>query len=236
MSDNTAPIHLGIILDGNRRWAKSRGLKSIEGHKQGYENLKEIVEAAFKQGVRYVSAYVFSTENWKRSDEEVSYLMNLILWVAKNEINELNKRKMKILFVGEDDRLPATVLKAMRNAEEKTKDNTKGVLLICLNYGGQQEIASAVNDYLLQHPGATNITPKDIENHLYYPEIPPIDLIIRTSGEQRLSNFMLWRAAYSEFFFSNKHWPDFTPEDLGQALEVYAGRNRRFGGDHTSAI
>ncbi len=226
------PVHIGFILDGNRRWAVSEGLPTLEGHKQGYENLKNISSHAFKQGVKFVSAFVFSTENWKRSEEEVTYLMNLVLWMAKHKVKELDKQNIKVQFLGERDKLSSAVLEAMGDVEKRTQDNTGGTLILCLNYGGQQEIVGAVNAILTANPHASSITTKDIEAHLYHPEIPPIDLIIRTSGEQRLSNFMLWRAAYSELYFIDKHWPALSTEDLDEALDEFARRNRRFGGDH----
>ena len=224
-----APVHLGIILDGNRRWAREHSLPTVEGHKKGYENLKNIAKYAFDHGAKYVSAFVFSTENWNRSTEEVDYLMKLLLWVAKNEVKELNKHNIRVRFLGEEERLNAKVLEAMRNVEELTKDNTAGTLLLCLNYGGQQEIASAVNAALAKSPGLTKITPELIEEHLYGADIPAADLIIRTSGEQRLSNFMLWRAAYSELYFSDKNWPAFDEDDMQQALDNFSKRSRRFG-------
>lgn len=238
MSDSTAttPRHVGFILDGNRRWANNEGLPALEGHKKGYENLKDVAKYAFDQGVEFVSAYVFSTENWKRSAEEVDYLMKLLIWVSKHEIKELDKRNIKVQFLGEDKPLSKKVLDAMAAAEERTKDNTGGTLILCLNYGGKLEIASAVNAILAQDPDEKNITPDQIEAHLYKPEIPAVDLVIRTSGEQRISNFMLWRAAYSELYFVQKHWPAFTNEDLQVALNDFASRDRRYGGDHKAQV
>ncbi len=221
--------HLGLILDGNRRWAKDNSLPTLEGHKKGYENLKDIAKYAFDQNIQYVTAYVFSTENWNRSADEVSYLMNLLIWVAKNEIKELDKNNIKVVFIGERDRLSKNVIKAMDDAMEKTKNNDGGTLILCLNYGGQQEIASAVNKILDQNPGITNITPEMITDNLYLPEVPMLDLIIRTSGEQRLSNFMTWRSIYSELYFTEKHWPAFTQDDLQIALNEFASRQRRYG-------
>ncbi len=228
----TPPKHVGFILDGNRRWAESQGIPALDGHKKGYENLKDIAKYAFEQGVEYVSAYVFSTENWKRSAEEVDYLMKLLIWVSKHEIKELDKRNIKVQFLGEKVPLSKSVLDSMASAEERTKSNTGGTLILCLNYGGKLEIASAVNAILSENPGITSVTPDQIEQHLYKPEIPAVDLVIRTSGEQRISNFMLWRAAYSELYFVQKHWPAFTTEDLQVALDEFASRDRRFGGDH----
>jgi len=223
------PKHIGIILDGNRRWARANNLPTFDGHKKGYENLKTIVKAAMDDGVEFVSAYIFSTENWGRSKEEVSYLMRLLLWVAKNEIEEFNKYNIRVRFLGEESQLSAKVLKAIRNAEEKTKDNSGGTLLLCVNYGGKQEIASAVTRLIDDKPDNKTVTPEDIEKYLYEPSVPAIDLIIRSSGEQRISNFMLWRAAYSELYFTDVHWPAFTTKDLSAALNEYAARQRRFG-------
>lgn len=223
------PVHLGLILDGNRRWAREQGKPTYEGHKAGYESLKVIGKAAIKRGVKYVSAYVFSTENWKRSAEEVDYLMKLLLWVAKNEVSELHKENIRVRFLGEKDRLSKDILNAIAKAEEKTKDNTAGTLALCLNYGGQQEIVHAVNELIKESDEKKSITKADIEQHLYAPDIPPVDLLIRTSGEQRISNFMLWRAAYSELLFVDKHWPAFSEHDLDDALAEFASRQRRFG-------
>lgn len=223
------PAHLGLILDGNRRWAKDRGLPTLEGHKKGYENLQAIAESAFDKGVKFISAYVFSTENWKRSEEEVSYLMDLLVWVANNRVKDLDKKNIKVVFIGESTNLAPKVINAMRDAEERTQNNTGGTLMLCLNYGGQLEIASAVNRILADNPEKTSVTTEEIEQNLYCPDAPPVDFIIRTSGEHRISNFMLWRAAYSELYFADVHWPAFTEEDLQTALDEYAGRQRRFG-------
>lgn len=231
MSDSKAvlPQHLGLILDGNRRWAKSQGLASYEGHKKGYENLKVIAKDAINRGVKYVSAYVFSTENWQRNADEVDYLMKLLLWVAKNEVKELDKENIRVRFLGERDRLSKDVLKSIDDAEKLTQNNTAGTLALCLNYGGQQEIIASVNKFLSSKPGSKSVTMKDIEQNLYAAEIPPVDLLIRTSGEQRISNFMLWRVAYSELLFVDKHWPAFGVDDLEDALNSYLHRQRRFG-------
>lgn len=231
LSDSKAvlPQHLGLILDGNRRWAKAQGLATYEGHKKGYENLKVIAKDAIKRGISYVSAYVFSTENWQRSSEEVDYLMKLLLWVAKNEVKELDKENIKVRFLGEKNHLSKDVLKAIEKAEKLTRNNTAGTLALCLNYGGQQEIVASVNKFLANNTNSSKLTMQDIEQNLYAPDIPPVDLLIRTSGEQRISNFMLWRVAYSELFFVDKHWPAFNTDDLDDALKAYLHRQRRFG-------
>lgn len=223
------PTHLGLILDGNRRWAVENGLPTLDGHKKGYENLKLIGEAAIDRGVKFISAYVFSTENWKRAKAEVKYLMDLLSWVAVHEVEEMNRKNIKVVFLGKDQPLSEKNLRLIHQAEEKTKDNTRGTLALCVNYGGQTEIAEATQKLLQTGIKPEDITPEAIREHLYHPEIPDIDLVIRTSGEQRLSNFMIWRAAYSELLFIDKHWPAFTVDDLDAALADYAGRVRRFG-------
>ncbi len=224
---HAVPTHLGLILDGNRRWAKEHGLPTLEGHKKGYENLKTIGKDAIKRGIRYVSAYVFSTENWKRSAEEVDYLMKLLIWVAKNEVKELDEAGIRVVFAGSKERLSSQVVKAMQAAEHRTAKNSRGTLILCLNYGGHQEIVDACNGAIEQ--GKTKLTLQDIEQNLYSPQVPPVDFIIRTSGEQRISNFMLWRAAYSELYFTSKYWPAFSTDDLSHALSDYERRKRRFG-------
>ena len=228
-SSTQVPQHIGIILDGNRRWAAAKNLPKLEGHRAGYETLKTVATYAFKKGASFISAFVFSTENWGRSQQEVDYLMKLLLWVAKNEVDSFNKQNIRVRFLGEEEKLSPNVLKAMRDAEEKTKNNTAGTLLLCLNYGGKQEIASAATKFLRANPTADTITVEDISNNIYEPSVPDIDLIIRTSGEQRLSNFMLWRAAYSELYFTEAHWPAFTEAMFDEAIEAYSIRQRRFG-------
>jgi undecaprenyl diphosphate synthase len=223
------PHHVGLILDGNRRWAKARGLKPIDGHKQGYQSLKAVGKAGLKRGIKVVTAFVFSTENWQRSKEEVAGLMKLVLWVAKNEIEELHADNIRVRFLGSKEHLAKNIIKAIEKAEQKTLHNTGGTLALCFNYGGYQEIADATKAIIEAGVPIDDVTPEVIEKYLYAPDIPPIDLIVRTSGEQRLSNFMLWRAAYSELYFTNVHWPDFDEAELDKALTEYASRQRRFG-------
>lgn len=222
------PRHIGLILDGNRRWAKQQGIATLEGHRAGYSNLKNISKAAFNRGIGYLSAYAFSTENWNRSAEEVKYLMDLLLWVATNEAFEMHKENIRVRFVGSKERLDAKILSAIKKAEDLTVNNRGGTLALCVNYGGQQELVEAFKSMAVKGIGS-EATAEDVSNHLYAPDIPPLDLIIRTSGEQRLSNFMLWRAAYAELLFIQKHWPDFNESDLDAALAEYASRQRRFG-------
>lgn len=227
MSDTTLPEHVGIILDGNRRWAKEQGLPTLEGHKQGAEVFKSIAKHAFSRGVKHVSAYVFSIENWKRTEEEVGYLMNLVTRAVVEYLEEFNKDGIKIVILGRRDGLRQKVLKAINRAEEATKNNNQGTLALCFNYGGQQEIADAAQK--LANNGQ-KITEDSLRTNLYEAELPDVDLIIRASGEQRLSNFMLWRAAYAELYFTPILWPAFTPSDFDEALKEYNKRKRRFGG------
>lgn len=227
--DTTVPAHIGLIPDGNRRWATAQGLPTLEGHRIGFGNLKHIGKHAVKRGVKYISAYIFSTENWNRSKDEVNYLMDLALWLASSELNDIHKDGIRVRFLGRLDGLSNKMVKAIEKAEELTKDNSKGTLALCFNYGGQQEVVDAAQKLLGKVKDAREVTIEKLASLLYAPEVPPIDLIIRTSGEQRISNFMLWRAAYAELYFTDKHWPDFTAKDLDEALAEYAQRHRRFG-------
>lgn len=223
------PRHLGLILDGNRRWAKERGLPVVEGHRQGFLNAKKLGLSLFDQGIEYVSAYVFSTENWQRSKDEVKDLMKLFLWIARHEVRELDRDGIRLRVIGNKLRLGKSLVKALHEAEELTRDNTRGTLLLCLDYGGQQEIVEAVKSVALSGVDPTEITADLIAEHLYAPDVPPLDLIIRTSGEQRISNFMLWRAAYSELMFTDTYWPALTEEELRGMIDEYGRRQRRFG-------
>lgn len=223
------PVHLGFIVDGNRRWAKEHGLTTAEGHRQGYQNLKTICKAALKYGVRYVSAYVFSTENWKRDQQEVRDIMKILRWVLKHEVKEFNRENIRLRVIGSKAKLGAALLTAIHDAEKLTEHNTGGTLLLCLDYGGQQEIVEATKRIAAAGIRPEDITAQMISDNLYAPDVPPLDLVIRTSGEQRLSNFMMWESAYSELSFSKKYWPDFSQEELDKALENYNLRQRRFG-------
>lgn len=231
MSEKSAiPQHIGYIVDGNRRWAKSRGLSAFEGHRAGYKVLKDVALATLAAGVPYASAYVFSTENWKRSEAEVSKLMGLIILAFKADLHIFIDKNVRLKIIGSRERLSDKVNKVLDEAEAKTADLTGGTFIICLNYGGQAEIADACKKIVQAGVGAEEITPELIAQYLYAPEVPPIDVVVRTSGEQRLSNFMLWRAAYSELLFLDKLWPDMTKDDVTGILEEYSRRSRRFGG------
>ena len=223
------PKHVGLILDGNRRWARQRGLPTLEGHSRGYDNMKTITKQAINSGVSYVSAYIFSTENWQRAPKEVKYLMELAHKILTKDIVELDQENIRVVWLGSRDRVSSKLLAAIQRAEEKTKDNTRGTLALCFNYGGQQEIIDAVKQIVDQEIKSENVNQAVLENALYKSEVPPVDLLIRTSGEKRLSGFMLYRAAYAELYFSDKYWPDFGVTDLDDALVEYADRERRLG-------
>jgi len=226
---NKPPIHLGLILDGNRRWARSEGMPQLEGHRLGYKNLHPIAVHAVNRGVKVISAYVFSTENWNRTQEEVAYLMDLVVWVSKHEVKKYLKDGLRIVFLGSRVRLSDKVVEAIESVEEQTKDNTRGIVALCMNYGGHTELAEGVARMIADgvEPGEVNVD--KLAEYLYHPELPSVDLIIRTSGEQRISNFMLWRAAYAELYFTNVPWPAFTTADLDLAFDEYASRQRRLG-------
>ena len=230
--DNIAnlPTHVGVIMDGNRRWAKSQGLPTFDGHQKGYNNLRELVLYALKErGVKYLSAFVFSTENWSRAQEEVGYLMNLVLRALKDHLDEFHRENVRIVVMGTRDKLKPNIIAAIEKAESTTKRNTGGTVALCFNYGGQQEIVDAAKKLLEAGANPANLTIEDFAAQLYHPDIPPLDLVIRTSGEQRLSGFMLWRSSYAEFLFMEKHWPEFTKKDIDFALDEYSKRQRRYG-------
>lgn len=228
MSD--IPKHVGFIVDGNRRWAKQHGLPAYEGHLAGYNAIKEVALETLASGVKYMSAYLFSTENWKRSEDEVSRLMGLMLRVLQSDVPIFLENNVRLKVIGTREGLSDKMIKAIEGAEEKTAHLTGGTFLICWNYGGQLEIAEACKKIVQSGIAADDVTPDLIAKNIYAPEVPPMDLVVRTSGEQRLSNFMLWRAAYSELLFLEKNWPDMTKDDVTAILEEYARRQRRFGG------
>jgi undecaprenyl diphosphate synthase len=223
------PAHIGIIPDGNRRWAKDKGLPTLDGHTAGVEAFKQICYAALDRGITTVTFFAFSSENWQRTPTEVKYLMGLFVSTLTSEANEIHKRGARVRILGSRQGLGKRLLSAIDRLETLTAANADGTLAICLNYGGEQELADAAADLIRSGVQADEVTPELLAQHLYAPELPPLDLMIRTSGEQRLSGFMLYRAAYAEFYFVEKHWPDFSPADLNIALEDYAKRKRRFG-------
>ena len=228
------PTHIAIIMDGNGRWAKSRFLPRTAGHKAGVETIRKIVKEADRLGIQYLTLYAFSTENWKRPKLEVDALMNLLVTYLRNEIDELHKNNVKLTAVGDFEKLPEACVKELHSAMDKTKDNTGVHLNLALNYGGRNDIREAVVELAKEYKegkiSLEDITEENIKKHLSTGEIPDPDLVIRTSGEQRLSNFLLWDVAYSEFYYTDIHWPDFDGEALEKAIYAYQKRDRRFGG------
>jgi undecaprenyl diphosphate synthase len=229
MEEKNIPRHIGYIVDGNRRWARTHGIPSYEGHLAGYNAIQDVARATFDEGVEYMSAYIFSTENWKRSQDEVSRLMGLVLKLLTSDLHHFTDNNIKLRVLGSREGVDGKILKEIENAEKTTENNTAGTLALCFNYGGQLEIAEACKKIIQEGIDAEDVTIDTISDRIYDPEIPPVDLIVRTSGEQRLSNFMLWRAAYSEFMFIEKTWPDMTKEDVQAIVEEYNNRSRRFG-------
>ena len=228
-AEATAPRHIGYIVDGNRRWAKRHGLPTYEGHLAGYNAIQDVAKATFDAGVEYMSAYIFSTENWKRSEEEVGRLMGLVLKMLTADLPKFAENNVRLRIIGSRDGVDEKILKAIDNAEAETAENTAGTLVLCFNYGGQLEIADVCKKIVQSGVDASEITPELVAQNLYAPEVPPVDLVVRSSGEQRLSNFMLWRAAYSEFLFVEKSWPDMEREDVDAIIAEYTNRSRRFG-------
>lgn len=227
---NNVPQHIGYILDGNRRWARKHGLPTYEGHLAGVTALEEVIEASIDAGVQYVSFYTWSTENWNRAEEEVRATLKIIRSIFKRELKRLIQEGCKFVALGDMDSVPEDIRAMIREAEETSKDGTRATLAMCFNYGGQQEIVRAAQRIAAADIDAKDVTAKVFEKYLDHPDIPPCDLIVRTSGEQRLSNFMLWRSAYSEFMFIEKFWPDMRKEDVTAIIEEYNRRNRRYGG------
>lgn len=224
------PRHVGYIVDGNRRWAKQRGLSTHKGHMRGYDVLFDVVLASFENGVEYVSAYIFSTENWKRSKQEVGYLMDLIIKILTSDLHKFNDNNIKLKVLGCVKGLSSSIQNAIKVAEESTSKNTRCTLALCINYGGQTEIVDACKNIIESGFSSKDVDIDLISKNLYHPDIPPVDLVVRTSGEYRISNFMLWRLAYSEFLFLDKMFPDMTKEDVADILDDYSKRKRRFGG------
>lgn len=228
------PEHVAIVMDGNGRWAKERGLPRTKGHEQGESSLFDVVEGAIEIGVKAISAYAFSTENWSRSPAEVKFLMGFNRDVIRRRRDEMHELGVRVRWAGRAPRLWRSVIRELETAEELTRDNTVCTLTMCVNYGGRAELADAVQAIARKvAQGKLNpdrITEKTIAAHLYVPELAEADMVWRTSGEQRLSNFMTWQSAYSEFVFSDVLWPDVDRRDLWAAIDEYARRDRRYGG------
>lgn len=220
--------HIGIIMDGNGRWAKQRGLPRLMGHKEGIVALDRVLRAAKELGIPCLSVYAFSTENWNRPKAEVMGIMALLKRMLFTKIEELYREGIRLRFAGKLSDLSADIREIMDNAEKLTKDNTEMEFVICLNYGGQQEILDAVSRMIVDGV-ASPVTAERLREYLYLPDLPFPDLLIRTGGELRMSNFWLWEGAYSEYYFTDVYWPDFGKEDLEKAINDYLGRDRRYG-------
>jgi len=232
LDKNNIPKHIAIIMDGNGRWAEKRGLSRSMGHGEGSRTLKKIVEECYRLGVRYLTVYAFSTENWSRPKEEVDELMKLLLEYLRNAEKELAGKNVRIRVIGDKKRLPEEIVKEIERVEKNT-ENIEGLdFIIALNYGGRQEIVDAVSRLVEDFKAGqiSSIDEKAISERLYTYGIPDPDLLIRTSGEMRLSNFLIWQSSYTEFYFCDVLWPDFSAANLREAIISYQGRQRRFGG------
>jgi len=231
--DKDIPQHIAIIMDGNGRWAKEKGLPRIAGHREGAKRVKEIVKAALHAGIKVLTLFAFSTENWSRPKSEVDMLMRYLVDFLDREIKELNKKNIRLRVIGRKEPLPEYVIEKIKAAQERTKDNKEMQLVLALNYGARQEIIDAVRKIAgLVKEGILDIQDLSEENfkdYLYTKDLPDPDLLIRTSGEARISNFLLWQLSYSELYFLKKYWPDFREEDLKKAIKEYQTRQRRFG-------
>lgn len=227
-NNENIPRHIALIMDGNRRWAKKRLLPVALGHDRGVKRIDDVVEVALEQGVEFITLYAFSTENWQRDTKEVDHLLNIIRKFYDKKFQQLLDNEVKVQILGSRTNVPEDILILFDQMEAKSAACDKLTLNIAFNYGGKQEIVDAVNNLLKEE--VREITINDLEANLYTKNQPPVDLVIRTSGEQRISNFLLWQIAYAEFIFTETLWPDFKKVEFKEALELYAKRNRRFGG------
>ena len=226
--DRKIPEHIAIIMDGNGRWAKSRGLARVEGHKRGADTLEFVLRQSVSFGVKYLTVYAFSTENWKRPKTEVSALMNLFSKYLDNKKNELKEQDIRLVVSGTEEGISKKLLKKIKETEDYLSDCNTLTFNIAFNYGGRKEITDSINKILAE--GRTSITEDEFQNYLYQPDIPDPELVIRTSGEFRISNFLLWEIAYSEFYITDTYWPDFDKNEYEKAIEWFNNRERRFGG------
>lgn len=245
------PNHIGFIVDGNRRWAREKGLPTLEGHRKGLSKIEDVARACFQRGVKYVSAYIFSTENWGRSKEEVDYLMDLVRTNINSLIKKMKKENIRCVLLGSENCPRPDVFELIKKTTAETEDCDGGTFCICFNYGGHREIADAaqklisdrirklaelgqgvlddVEDFMLLPDEVGKVTEEDFAGYLYHPEVPPVDLVVRTSGEERISGFMLWRAAYAEFLFIERYFPDMEESDVDEIIAEFNSRQRRFG-------
>jgi undecaprenyl diphosphate synthase len=224
------PAHIAVIMDGNGRWAKKRGLPRLAGHQAGTENLRRVIRACVEFGIKYLTIYAFSTENWGRPKEEVDGLLTIIESVIDKELAELHNEGVQLRHIGRLDRLPDNLRAKVESAIELTRNNDRLTIVIAFNYGGRDELVYAFQEMVKNGIKPEEITEKTISEHLFTKDIPDPDLVIRTSGEMRLSNFLVWQAAYSELYITPVYWPDFDKDELRKALESFCQRNRRFGG------
>ena len=228
--ETSIPKHIAIIMDGNGRWAKEKGKLRVEGHKKGAENIEKIIDYSIKLGVKYLTVYAFSTENWKRPEAEVKALMKLFAKYLDDKKEELKKQGVKLLVTGTEENIPSKLLKKIRDTEEYLSDCDQITFNIAFNYGGRKEIVDGINKILKENRGNEEINEEEFKKYMYRPEIPDPELVIRTSGEFRVSNFLLWEIAYSEFYVTNVYWPDFDEREYDLAIASYNKRDRRFGG------
>lgn len=239
------PTHLGFIVDGNRRWAREKGLPTLHGHKKGMDKVELVIDCLLERGIKYASFYVFSTENWSRSQEEVDYLMELEKTMIKSLTKKMKKKGIRCLLMGSPVCPRPDIIENMQAAVKETEDGENMTVCFCFNYGGHREIADATSSLIAERiakartlgedadlsdlSDLTKVSIEDFAKHLYHPDVPPCDMIIRTSGEQRLSNFLLWRAAYSELLFLDRYFPDMDEAAVDEILAEFASRHRRFG-------
>lgn len=229
MKTESTVKHVAIIMDGNRRWAKEHNLPSAAGHKKGVSSPRETVRACDEFGIKYLTVYAFSTENWKRSEEEVNFLMDLVALTLRNELDDMHKEGVKISFIGDKTRLSDKLLTVTKNAQEKTKNNNGVNLQIAFNYGSRNEITQALKSIIDEEIKSEDINEEIISAHLYTKDIPDPDILIRTGGEKRISNYLLWQIAYSEIIVVDEYWPEFDRCSLIKCIEEFQRRQRRYG-------
>lgn len=234
MKNKNVPRHIAIIMDGNGRWAKEKNLNRTVGHRQGIKRVKELIKAAAELGVKVITLFAFSTENWSRPENEINMLMRALSKFLDSEISQLDKDNIRFISIGRSEPLPEYIQTKLRRSQERTKDNTGLTVVLALNYGSKQEIVDAAKRFA-QAVTEGKINPDDLDtekfsNYFYTADLPDPDLLIRTSGEMRLSNFLLWQLSYAELYFVKKYWPDFSKSDLEKAIRIYRNRERRFGG------
>jgi undecaprenyl diphosphate synthase len=223
------PRHLAIIMDGNGRWATKRFLPRVAGHVKGVEAVRTVVEACALRGIEYLTVFAFSSENWRRPEEEVSLLMKLFVTALEREVSKMHANNIRLKVVGDLSRFDPKLQDMIANAERKTANNTRMTVTVCANYGGRWDIMQAIGKMVAEHPGTTDFSEEQLAPYLSMAYAPEPDLFIRTGGEERISNFLLWQLAYTELYFTDTYWPDFNADRLDEAIASYQGRERRFG-------